>query len=314
MTTRRDFVKHTALAAGMLPFINVPEMLQQHAELNAPLSVSIFSKHLQFLDCPSAASAAAEMGFAGLDLTVRPGGHVEPATVKVDLPNALKKIRSAGSECSMITTSLESIHDPIDVDIIETAAASGVKYYRTNWFKYPADIPLPETLSKCALQIKELSQLSKRLKITGCYQNHAGKDVGSSFWEVFTILKDADPEFFGAQFDIRHAMVEGGFSWENGFTLLLPKIKMIVLKDYRWEKVDGKWITLNTPVGEGMVDFKSYFQMLKKAKLKPPVSLHCEYSMGGAEKGDRSITVDKKFVFDSMKKDLVALQRLWQEA
>jgi L-ribulose-5-phosphate 3-epimerase len=47
-----------------------------------------------------------------------------------------------------------------------------------------------------------------------------------------------------------------------------------------------------------MVDFKSYFQMLKKAKLKPPVSLHCEYSMGGAEKGERSITTDKKFVFE----------------
>ncbi|MFZ4621501.1 MAG: sugar phosphate isomerase/epimerase family protein [Bacteroidota bacterium] len=314
MTTRRDFVKHSALAAGMLPFIDFPEMLQQNADLNDPLSVSIFSKHLQFLDCPSAATAAAEMGFAGLDLTVRPGGHVESATAKTDLPLALQKIRSAGSDCSMITTSLESIHNPVDVDIIETAAALGVKYYRTNWYKFPAGISLPETLQRCAVQIKELSQFSRKKKITGCYQNHAGKEVGSSFWEVYMILKDADPEYFGAQFDIRHAMVEGGFSWENGFTLLLPKIKMIVLKDFRWEKVDGKWITLNTPVGEGMVDFKAYFQMLKKANIKPPVSLHCEYSMGGAEKGDRSITVDKKFIFDSMKKDLVTIQRLWQEA
>jgi L-ribulose-5-phosphate 3-epimerase len=314
MTSRREFVKRTALAAGMFPFIDVPEMLQQHAELHEPLSISIFSKHLQFLDSTSAASVAAELGFAGLDLTVRPGGHVEPASVKVDLPNALKKIRSAGGECSMITTSIESIHNPVDVDIIETAAASGIKYYRTNWFKYSANMSMPETLEYYTARVKELSEFSKKSRITGCYQNHAGRDVGSSFWEVQTILRDADPEYFGAQFDIRHAVVEGGFSWENGLRLLLPKIKMIVLKDFRWEKVDGKWITLNTPVGEGMVDFKSYFQMLKKAKIKPPVSLHCEYSMGGAEKGDRSISIDKKFVFESMKKDLTTIQKLWREA
>lgn len=314
MISRRDFVKHTTLTAGMLPFIDVPEMLQQHAALNEPLSVSIFSKHLQFLDCTSAAEAAAEIGFNGLDLTVRPGGHVEPATVIADLPNALKKIRSAGGDCSMITTSIESIHNPVDVDIIQTAAASGIRYYRTNWFKYPAGVPLPETLKKCSEQIKGLSELSRDLRITGCYQNHAGKDVGSSFWEVHEILNDALPEFFGAQFDIRHAMVEGGFSWENGLTLLLPRIKMIVLKDFRWEKVNGKWITLNTPVGEGMVDFKRYFRLLKDAGLRPPVSLHCEYPMGGAEKGDRSITVDKKIVFEAMKKDLNAVQRLWKES
>jgi L-ribulose-5-phosphate 3-epimerase len=54
-------------------------------------------------------------------------------------------------------------------------------------------------------------------------------------------------------------VVEGGFSWENGLRLLLPKIKMIVLKDFRWEKVDGKWITLNTPVGEGNGRFQIVF-------------------------------------------------------
>lgn len=314
MTTRREFMKRTTQFAAFIPFMNLPFVGSAAAEIHKPLSVSIFSKHLQFLDCSSAAAAAAEIGFAGLDLTVRPGGHVDPATVRKDLPTALQKIRAAGSECSMITTSTESIHNPSDVDIIETAAGNGIRYYRTNWFKYSASTSMPETLEYYSARVKELSLLSKKLRITGCYQNHAGKDVGSSFWEVHEILKDADPEYFGAQFDIRHAMVEGGYSWENGLRLLLPRIKMIVLKDFRWERVNGTWTTLNTPIGEGMVDFKRYFRMLKDAGTKPPVSLHCEYSMGGAEKGDRSITVDKKTVFTAMKKDLLTLQRLWLEA
>lgn len=63
-----------------------------------------------------------------------------------------------------------------------------------------------------------------------------------------------------------------------------------------------------------MVDFDTYFKLLKKYKVKPPVSLHLEYELGGAEKGDRSISVDKKVVFDAMKNDLNEIQRLWRNA
>lgn len=314
MTTRREFIVKSVQAAGVVPFLHLPLEAMTIDELNEPLNVSLFSKHLQFLDCPSAAAAAAEMGFDGLDLTVRPNGHVEPSTVKTELPRAVERIRAAGSNCSMITTNIENVQNQSDVDIIETAAAAGVKYYRTNWFKYSASTSMPETLEYYTARVKELSLLSKKLRITGCYQNHAGRDVGSSFWEVHTILRDADLEYFGAQYDIRHAVVEGAFSWENGFQLLLPKIKMIVLKDFKWEKTGGKWQILNTPIGDGMVDFNGYFKKLKKAGVKPPVSLHCEYPMGGAERGDRKITVDPSIVFNTMKKDLIAIQRLWQEA
>ena len=77
-------------------------------------------------------------------------------------------------------------------------------------------------------EIEKLGRLNKKIGIVGSYQNHAGTDVGSSFWEVDTILKTVDPTSFGAQYDIRHAMVEGGYSWENGFELL----KSLNLRDY----------------------------------------------------------------------------------
>ncbi|MGY8915088.1 MAG: sugar phosphate isomerase/epimerase, partial [Flavobacteriales bacterium] len=78
--------------------------------------------------------------------------------------------------------------------------------------------------------------------------------------------------------------------------------------------VNGRWEAINVPIGEGMVDFKKYFKLLKHYHLKPPVSLHLEYDLGGAEKGDREISVDKKLVFDAMKRDLNKVQQLWKEA
>jgi L-ribulose-5-phosphate 3-epimerase UlaE len=138
--------------------------------------------------------------------------------------------------------------------------------------------------------------------------------VGASPWEVKKILETANQEFFGAQYDIRHAVAEGGRSWSNGLKLLKNHIKTIVLKDFKWGKVNGKWQIVNVPIGEGMVDFNAYFKLLKSFGLKPPVCLHLEYPLGGADKGRYEITVDQKIVFDAMKNDLKTIQKLWKDA
>ena len=315
ITNRRDFIKKTALTTAAIPFLSFPmNAFSRNTEDNDELSVNIFSKHLQFLDYYKAGEMAAELGFAGLDLTVRPKGHVEPESVVTDLPKAIRDIKKAGSNCSMITTSIESVNNPLDVAIITAAAKEKIQYYRTNWFRYTENGNMKEDLLHYQEEIKKLSELNQKHNIIGCYQNHAGRTVGASFWEIDAILKTAHPEYFGTQYDIRHATVEGGYSWQNGLELLHSQIKTIVLKDTKWVNTNGVWDVKDSPIGEGMVDFKTYFKTLKKLQLKPNVSLHLEYDLGGAEKGNKKITVDQKVVFDAMKKDLNAVQKLWREA
>lgn len=278
------------------------------------LDISIFSKHLQFLDYKQTGEMAAELGFDGVDLTVRPKGHVLPENVKNDLPEAIESIISSGSSCRMITTSIESVNNPYDTAIIETAAQSGVSFYRTHWFEYLKDLPMTESIKKYQQEIFLLGELNKKHNIVGCYQNHAGTKVGASFWEIHQLLETVDPIYFGTQYDIRHATVDSGYSWTNGLELLHKQIKMIVLKDFKWGQEDGKWKAINVPVGEGIVDFNKYFKLLKAYGLNPPVSLHLEYPLGGAEKGKYEITVDRKVVYDAMKKDLKTIRQLWKEA
>lgn len=312
-STRRDFVKKIAASASFAPFLTTPFSSWALGENNAQLDISIFSKHLQFLDYRATGQMASEMGFSGVDLTVRPKGHVLPESVKTDLPKAINDIKNGGSSCKMITTSIESVNNSLDVDIIKTAANTGIKYYRTHWFKYQEGKTMAESLKFYQEQIKKLGELNRENNIIGCYQNHAGTNVGSAFWEIKKLLETTDPNYFGTQYDIRHAMAEGGYSWQNGLKLLQPNIKVIVLKDFKWGKVNGKWEAINTPIGDGMVDFISYFKILKKYRLNPPVSLHLEYPLGGAEKGLSKISVDKKVVFDAMKKDLNAVKTLWEQ-
>lgn len=313
MTTRREFIAKTGLVASLLPFSVFPfgEILKD--QVDDRLEVHIFSKHLQFLDYKTTGEMATEMGFSGVDLTVRPKGHVLPESVRTYLPRAIQEIKEGGSKCKMITTSIESVNNTLDMDILHNASKCGIKYYRTNWFKYKEGQSMLDTLKMYQEEIDKLGNINKKLGLVGCYQNHAGKNVGASYWEIKKIIETVNPEYFGVQYDIRHAMVEGGFSWENGLQLLHPNIKVIVLKDYKWGKVNGKWQAVNMPIGEGMVDFNKYFKLLKHYKLKPPVSLHLEYELGGAEKGKSTISVDKKVVFDAMKKDLNAIQQIWKQ-
>ena len=310
-TTRRDFVKKTTLALGTIPFLTNPFSLWSANEMNDKLTVHIFSKHLQFLDYMAVGEKAAEIGFSGVDLTVRSGGHVLPEKVKNDLPKAVEEIKKGGSRCDMITTKVENINNDLDIDLLQTASRLGIKYYRSNWLKFQEDNTMENTLKIYQHQIKELSQVNKKLGLVGCYQNHAGTNVGAAIWEVKKLLELSDQNFFGAQYEIRHAVVEGGLSWENGLRLIHPYIKTIVLKDFKWGKLNGKWKAINTPIGEGMVDFKKYFRLLKKYQINVPISLHLEYPLGGAEKGANTLSVDKKIVFQAMKNDLYAIQELW---
>lgn len=312
--TRRKFIKSASTTAIVAPLATSPINIFHLKSSDEPLVVHLFSKHLQFLNIKEAAQMAAELGFDGLDLTVRPKGHVLPENVETDLPKAIQDIKSGGSSCLMMTTAISDVNSPHDVNIIKTAAKEGIQFYRADWFKYHKDKSMEESINVYQQKVKELGEVNEQYNIIGCYQNHAGTKIGASFWEVHQLLETVNPAYFGTQYDIRHATVDSGLSWKNGLQLLFPSIKTIVLKDFKWGKVDGKWKVVNVPIGEGMVDFTSYFKLLKNHDLKPPVSLHLEYPLGGAEKGKYEITVDKKVVFEAMKKDLAAIQELWKAA
>lgn len=313
--TRRNFTKLSTTALGAIPFMGIGNTLLKPAQnRDDDINVSIFSKQLQFLDYNEMAAAAAEIGFDGLDLTVRPKGHVLPEQVSDELPNAVAAMKKYGIPPNMMTTNVWDAGNLEQKKVLETASALGFSYYRTGWLKYPEDQTIAESQSLYGRQAKELESVNKALNLIGCYQNHAGNHVGAPIWDLPPILSATKNEHLGCQYDIRHAVVEGGSSWELGLRKIKPFIKSIVIKDFKWGLVDGKWKPVNVPLGAGMVDFNRYFTLLKKYQINVPVSLHLEYDLGGAEHGASKITIDKKQVFAQMKKDLTFLKETWKQA
>ena len=276
------------------------------------LEVHLFSKHLQFLNYNDLSEAAKEIGFDGLDLTVRPGGHVLPERVKEDLPKAVEAMKSFGLSPQLMTTTVTDASNSQTETLLKTAAQQGIQYYRMGWLKYPENKTIPRSIEVFTRQFEALEKMNEKFGIHGAYQNHSGKYMGSSIWDLYQVLEQRSAEWMGCQYDIRHAYVEGGFSWEIGLKLIKDFIRTIVIKDFKWGKEEGIWKPINTPLGEGMVDLERYFTLLKKYDINVPVSLHFEYDLGGAEKGKRELSIDKKELFDHMKKDLIYLRKLWE--
>ena len=309
--SRRDFIKVSGAGLVSSAFLRPTFKMDD-------LSVYVFSKHLQSFNYNEMSSFASEVGFDGIDLTVRPGGHVLPERVSQDLPRAVENIRNAGLSIDMITTNVKNANDSTQKRVLEVASELGIRYYRMAYFAYPElskGTTIIESLKKFADETEALSKLNKKLDIVGCYQNHSGKKlVGSNIWEIWKLISKSDQNFSGIQYDIRHATVEGGESWENGIHLISQNIKTIALKDFKWGQINDRWKVINTPIGEGMVDFKKYFSLLKGYKILVPASLHFEYSLGGAEHGSKKLGISKNNLFEKMKKDLNGIKKYWNEA
>ena len=274
--------------------------------------IHLFSKHLQWLDYEGMSKVAKEIGFDGLDLTVRRKGHVLPENVEKDLPKAVKAMQRHGLKADMMTTNISSIKEPDTEKILKTASQLGIKSYRMAWLKYNDKQPIEEQIEAFKPQLKELEEMNEYYKIRADYQNHAGTSLGAAVWDIWLLIKDLNPQWIGCQYDIRHAMVEGLNSWEVGLKLLQSHIQSLDFKDFIYIKKEDKWGVQNTPIGKGVVDFEKYIQVLKALNINVPISVHAEYALGGANHGTRKLTIPAEKVIAALKQDLNRLKALLQ--
>ncbi len=309
---RRQFIRHgagAALLAGCMPAIALVKVSPD--AVTPPPSLCIFSKHLQWLDYREMAVLARTIGFTGIDLTVREGGHVEPGRVEHELPLAVGMIREEGLDVPMITTGITDPEDPLTRRVLEVAGSLGIPLYRTGWYRYREGEPVAGQLEKARAKLHRLQDINRANRIAASYQNHAGNYIGSSGWDLLRIIEGLDPCWTGVQFDIRHAMVEGPETWPVVLELLAPHVNSLDIKDYSWVVGDGSQpVVQNVPLGEGLVPFGDFVKRLEALQISADISLHCEYPLGGAEHGSRELEISEEEFTRKVRSDLDYLKDL----
>lgn len=265
--------------------------------------VCFFTKLLDGFEPEFMAETLAMAGIDGFDLTVRPGGRVNPVKIEDELPKVVETGRKYGLSCDMMVTAIRGA-DPETERVLRIASGCGVKHYRMGYFNYDFKEGVWESLKKIKGTLEPLSVLNKELKIQAGYQNHSGTRVGAPVWDVWELVRDFPADQISSQYDIRHAVTEGAASWVLGMRLLSKSIGSLAIKDFTWKITKGKALVESVPLGEGIVDFENFFKMVKELGIVVPVSLHVEYPFLDKDQENLSLLEKQKIIVTKLKKDV----------
>jgi sugar phosphate isomerase/epimerase len=263
--------RHFLLAAGSAALAS---RVAAAAETENRNPICVFTKPFQSLSYDELADRTAELGFDGIEATIRDGGHIEPPQVTDELPKMVEALHKRGLEITVMTSSINDPADQWTESVLRTAAGLGIKRYRMKYFNYDNNQPIPKQIAQWRSQCRDLAAMNADIGIRALYQNHAsGKMLGAAIWDLAQLLDGISPEQIAVAYDIRHATVEGGMSWPTTFRMIRPHVDTVYVKDFAWG--EGAQPT-NVPLGQGRVDPK-FFQILAETDFTGPISLHEEY-------------------------------------
>lgn len=270
------FTRRQLLASGLAAVSGSVLLPRSHAVTAAGADsnrICAFIKFIQSLSFEELATNIAAMGFDGIEATIRKDGLIEPEEAPDELPRLVESLRRHGLEITVMTTGVVRADDPVNQQLLRTAAKLGVQQYRMGYFRYDLRQSVTEQLEQFRPALRDLAALNRELGITAVYQNHAGAGyVGSTVWDLHLLLRDIPPSEVGIAFDIRHATAEAGISWPVLFNVARPHVQAVYVKDFVWE---GRK-TVNVPLGQGQVS-PEFFPLLQQSGFSGPVSLHVEY-------------------------------------
>ena len=298
MLTRREWMRTAGLAAIGAAARTSGSVVHAAAPASAPTFI-FFSKPLPELSWGDLGRAVHEAGYEGIDLTVRAKGHVLPERAAADLPRAIDAIEAHGLSVPMITTELTSAKDPTARPLLETAARHGVRYFKTGYWRFSSSPDVRSQVTAAGEALAGLAALAADCGIQLGFHNHAAY-VGAALWDIAPAMDRLDAKWAGYYFDPRHAVAEGGAgAWKAATHLVIPRLKMVALKDCLWQKTPKGWTIENCPLGEGMVDWAWVGNALRAAKFSGPISVHLEYEIPGATPAER-----RRHTVDAARRDL----------
>ncbi len=278
------------------------------------MELIMFSKMLQEFDVSRAGDIIKELGFDGVDLTCRPGGHVLPENAQRDLPQAITILRDKGLSVPMLTTAITSADEPHAEDIFRIASEYGVPALKLGYERYKEFGTLRQRMDEVKRKLAGLAKLAERYGVSANIHIHSGPFLSAEPAIVYLLIKDFDPKQIGAYLDPGHMYLEGGLmGWQMGIDILGPWVNLCSAKSMGWvRRVDKQgnvtWDHVMYPINEGLVEWPKVLRCLKLLNYNGPISLHSEYK---GRHSWKDLTTEE--LIEQTRKDLAYMRRVVKE-
>ncbi len=245
-------------------------------------AVCLYSKVLikvSVLDLPMILQG---LGFDGVDLSVEPGGHILPDKADYHLMPALEAFTGIGLDVPMLTTTLTKAQEKDSQEVLGLATYIGVPFFRPGHWKCTGSVQIEMQLPYVQRDIANMAQIGRYVKMAMGVHNYMDGAEGAAVADINRLIRPIDPQWVGYDFDVAYATREGGDAgFDAPLAVALPRLKMVTVRDFKWEQAEGGPRTAKAcPLGDGVVDFPKFFEALSKARFAGPVTLPVDQQSG----------------------------------
>ncbi len=247
------------------------------------MQIVLFSKMLHEYDISRAGDLAKELGFDGVDLTVRDNGHVLPENVAQDLPRAVEVLQAKGLEVPMITTGITNAAEGHAETIIKTAADCGIRQLKLGYWLYTEFGRIKQQIEACRRDLEGITQLAQQAGVTVNLHCHSGAFLTAEPAVIYLLVRDYPRHVLGAYLDLAHIVIEGARDgWRQGIDLLGEWINLVAAKAYSVLPTCDALGNIVfqpklVPPPASMVPYPEMLKCLKAVGFDGTVSLHAEY-------------------------------------
>jgi sugar phosphate isomerase/epimerase len=290
---RRHFLGRAlqaTVAAGAAPYL-----LHENGAIAAPIErkadrFCAFTESFQSWPIDKVCEKFAEIGLDGLDLTVRPGGHIPPEKAAEKLPVAADWARKNGVRILMLTTAINDV-DSNSERILATCGDLGIERVKLGYFLYNSFGNLLDQIGQARSKIRQIAELAHKYNVLPCVHVHSGPTIPASGAAAYLLFKDFKRGEVGAYVDPMHMTVEGGLDgWRQGLDLLAPWIALSSMKNCRWisegrdKYGQERWTIRKCPLADGVARIPDFIATLRKVGYHGLFSLSSEYNDAGSWK------------------------------
>ncbi|MCC6178419.1 MAG: sugar phosphate isomerase/epimerase [Chloroflexi bacterium] len=264
------------------------------------MQLLLFTKLLKDVELDEAGRIAAELGFDGIDLLVRPGWHLVPERPE-EIGPAVKRIGAYGLSVPAVTTDITDPQALLTDAIFGACADAGVRLIRLGFFTYGPGDCYREVFERTRRHLDAIEAFARKHGVRSMIQIHGGS-IQSSGALLAALLDGHDPAYLGAYPDPgNQAVQEGREDWRLTFDMLAPWVCFVGVKNGGWSagslapSGQRRWTAYLLGLADGMVPWDEILPYLAEHHPDAPLSLHSHYEVPLAHALDQTRT-DLNFV------------------
>jgi len=209
------------------------------------------------------AQLLAETGYSGIEWRVHDSYHVPVSDIKRFVPELRSLSEEFGLEIPALATYLRASDYDNACAVLEAAAELGCPKVRIGVSGYDRSTNYHILYDRNCRAMAKLEPVALKLGVKAQIEIHMG-NIACSPSLAHRILKNFDPQAWGAIFDPGNMVYEGYEKWKLGLELLGPWLSHVHVKNSKWiEESPGQWKATWAPMDKGIVNWSEVLSDLR---------------------------------------------------